>query len=126
LDRRREWNMKKPRMLRDKRGIVGIEAAIVLIAFFVIAVALAGVVINMGFYSTQKVKSTISRGISEASSTLQLNGHIIGKTNGTYLIITAFPIKVSVGKSGVDLNVNTTIVSIGENMPARHIPRSDR
>jgi len=46
--------MKKPRLLRDKRGIVGIEATIVLIAFVVIASALAGVVINMGFYSTQK------------------------------------------------------------------------
>jgi len=98
---------------RDKRGIVGIEAAIVLIAFVVIAAALAGVVINMGFYSTQKVKGTISRGISEASSALQLNGHVIGKTNGTgHLVIMAFPVKVSVGKSEVDLNVNTTVVSI--------------
>ncbi len=99
--------------LGDKRGIVGIEAAIVLIAFVVIAAALAGVVINMGFYSTQKVKGTIGRGISEASSALQLNGHVIGKTNGTgHLVIMTFPVKVSVGKSEVDLNVNTTVVSI--------------
>ena len=105
--------MKKPRLLRDKRGIVGIEATIVLIAFVVIASALAGVVINMGFYSTQKVKGTIGRGISEASSALQLNGHVIGKTNGTgHLVVMAFPVKVSVGKSEVDLNVNTTVVSI--------------
>ncbi|MCD6538384.1 flagellin [Candidatus Bathyarchaeota archaeon] len=101
------------RLHRDKRGIVGIEAAIVLIAFVVIAAALAGVVINMGFYSTQKVKGTIGRGISEASSALQLNGHVIGKTNGTgHLVIMVFPVKVSVGKSEVDLNVNTTVVSI--------------
>jgi len=101
------------RLHRDKRGIVGIEAAIVLIAFVVIAAALAGVVINMGFYSTQKVKGTIGRGISEASSALQLNGHVIGKTNGTgHLVIMAFPVKISVGKSEVDLNVNTTVVSI--------------
>jgi len=100
-------------LLEDKRGIVGIEAAIVLIAFVVIAAALAGVVINMGFYSTQKVKGTIGRGISEASSALQLNGHVIGKTNGTgHLVIMTFPVKVSVGKSEVDLNVNTTVVSI--------------
>jgi len=100
-------------LLGDKRGIVGIEAAIVLIAFVVIAAALAGVVINMGFYSTQKVKGTIGRGISEASSALQLNGHVIGKTNGTgHLVIMTFPVKVSVGKSEVDLNVNTTVVSI--------------
>ena len=42
---------------KDKRGIVGIEAAIVLIAFVVIAAALACVVINMGFYSAQKAVS---------------------------------------------------------------------
>jgi len=104
---------RRIRSLGDKRGIVGIEAAIVLIAFVVIAAALAGVVINMGFYSTQKVKGTIGRGISEASSALQLNGHVIGKTNSTgYLVVMAFPVKVSVGKSEVDLNVNTTVVSI--------------
>ena len=104
---------RRIRSPRDKRGIVGIEAAIVLIAFVVIAAALAGVVINMCFYSTQKVKGTIGRGISEASSALQLNGHVIGKTNGTgHLVIMAFPVKVSVGKSEVDLNVNTTVVSI--------------
>jgi len=98
---------------RNKRGIVGIEAAIVLIAFVVIAAALAGVVINMGFYSAQKAKDTINRGVSEASSALQLDGQAIGKTNSTkYLVILAFPVKVSVGRSEVDLNANTTIVSI--------------
>ena len=51
---RRGWNT---------RGIVGIEAAIVLIAFVVIAAALAYVVINMGFYVSQTAKSTIDKGI---------------------------------------------------------------
>ena len=42
-----------------------------------------------------------------------MNGHVIGKTNSTgYLVVMAFPVKVSVGKSEVDLNVNTTVVSI--------------
>ena len=104
---------RKRVFLENKRGIVGIEAAIVLIAFVVIAAALAGVVINMGFYSAQKVKDTINRGVSEASSALQLDGQVIGKTNSTkHLIIIAFPVKVSVGRSEVDLNENTTIVSI--------------
>jgi len=106
-------NRQKRGFLRDRRGIVGIEAAIVLIAFVVIAAALAGVVINMGFFSAQKVKDTINRGVSEASSALQLDGQVIGKTNGTrHLIFIAFPVKVSVGRSEVDLNQNTTIVSI--------------
>jgi len=98
---------------KDKRGIVGIEASIVLIAFVVIAAALACVVINMGFYSAQKVKDTINRGVNEASSSLQLDGQVIGKTNSTrHLVIIVLPVKVSVGRSEVDLNANTTVISI--------------
>jgi len=48
------------RLLRKRKGIVGIEAAIVLIAFVVIAAALSYVVINMGFFATQKTKETIA------------------------------------------------------------------
>ena len=104
---------KKRCFFRDRRGIVGIEAAIVLIAFVVIAAALAYVVINMGFYSAQKVKDTINRGVSEASSALQIDGEVIGKTNGTrHLVYIVFPVKVSVGRSEVDLNANTTVISI--------------
>ena len=105
--------MEKRAWLRNRLGIVGIEAAIVLIAFVVIAAALASVVINMGFYSSQKAKETINRGLSEASSALQLDGHVIGKTNNMHrLTILVIPVKISVARSEVDLNQNTTIVSV--------------
>ncbi|MBS7608828.1 flagellin, partial [Candidatus Bathyarchaeota archaeon] len=38
------------KLCKNKRAIVGVEAAIVLIAFIIIAAALSYVVINMGFY----------------------------------------------------------------------------
>ena len=38
---------------RKKKGIVGIEAAIVLIAFVIVAAALAFVSLNMGLFTTQ-------------------------------------------------------------------------
>lgn len=106
---------------RNKRGIVGIEAAIVLIAFVVIASALAYVVVNMGFYSSQKAKNTINRGIEEATSALELDGSVIGYTNETggskyvqYLII---PVKLSIGRSSLDLANSTTVVSVwGSNL----------
>jgi len=41
------------------RGIIGIESAIVLIAFVIVAVALAFVVLNMGFATSQKAKTSI-------------------------------------------------------------------
>jgi len=46
-----------------KKGIVGIEAAIVLIAFVIVAAALAFVVINMGMYTTQKSKEVMQQGL---------------------------------------------------------------
>ena len=114
--------MKKMRkLLKSKRGIVGIEAAIVLIAFVVIASALAYVVVNMGFYSSQKAKSTISRGIDEATSALQLDGSVIAYTNETsgskYIQYLLIPVKLSIGRSSLDLANTTTVISVwGSNL----------
>jgi flagellin FlaB len=97
---------------RNKRGIVGIEAAIVLIAFVVIAAALAYVVINMGFYSAQKAKSTIDKGIEEATSALELDGFIVGYANNSVVQCLAIPLKLAVGQEQVDLASNTTLVAV--------------
>ena len=70
------------RQLKNRKGIVGIEAAIVLIAFVVIAAALSYVVINMGFFATQKTKETIAEGIAESTAALQLDGTVTAKTSG--------------------------------------------
>lgn len=54
------------KLLKNKRGIVGIEAAIVLIAFLIVAAALSYVIINMGFYITQKTKETMQSSLDES------------------------------------------------------------
>jgi flagellin FlaB len=101
------------KLLKNKKGVVGIEAAIVLIAFVIIAAALAYVVINMGFFATQKTKETIGQGIEEATSALQLDGSVIGKTgssaNISYIV---FPVKLSVGRSAVDLSNGSVVISV--------------
>jgi len=103
--------MKK--LFRHKRGIVGIEAAIVLIAFIIIAAALSYVVVNMGFYTTQKTKETMSSGVEEALAALQLDGVVTGKTNATnYIEYIVFPVKLSVGKASLDLKDESVIVSV--------------
>ena len=64
------------RLLKQKRGMVGIEAAIVLIAFVIVAAAFSFMVVNMGLFSTQRGRETIQQGVSEASSPLTLDGSI--------------------------------------------------
>lgn len=101
------------KLLKAKKGSVGIEAAIVVIAFVVIAAAVSYVVINMGFFATQKTKETIASGMQEATSALQLDGSVIAKTetgaNITHLLV---PVKLSVGKSPLDLSGETVVASI--------------
>ena len=70
--------MRRPlrRLLKQKRGMVGIEAAIVLIAFVIVAAAFSFMVVNMGLFSAQRGRETIQQGVSEASSPLTLDGSI--------------------------------------------------
>ena len=96
---------KNLRTRKARKGIVGIEAAIVLIAFVIVAAALAFVVLNMGFYTTQKSKETMKTGLEEATSALEVDGSVIGAvdTNAKAVWAIAIPIKLSSGRSPVDL-----------------------
>ncbi|MEM2631519.1 MAG: archaellin/type IV pilin N-terminal domain-containing protein [Candidatus Bathyarchaeia archaeon] len=102
------------RMLRNRRGIVGVEAAIVLIAFIIIAAALSYVVINMGFYTTQKTKETMQTGLEESTTALQLDGVVTAKTNDTsaHILYILMPVKLSSGKGAVDLGASSVVVSV--------------
>jgi len=96
---------------KSRRGIVGIEAAIVLIAFVIVAAALAFVVLNMGFFTTQRSKEAIGTGLKEASSALEVDGSVVGETDGSsQLVAVAIPLKTSTGKNPIDLS--QTIVKI--------------
>jgi flagellin FlaB len=106
--------MNTMRLLRkNKHAIVGIEAAIVMIAFVVIAAALAYVVINMGFYSAQTAKTTIDQGVTEATSALELDGFITAQTDSTGNVnFLAIPVKLAVGHQQVDMSNNTVVVAV--------------
>ena len=94
------------------RGIIGIESAIVLIAFVIVAAALAFVVLNMGFATTQKAKTTIISSLKEASSSLQISGKVtaIADVSAGLVNATAIPIKVTAG--GATINLDNSTVSI--------------
>ena len=101
------------KLFKSKRGIVGIEAAIVLIAFIIIAAALSYVVINMGFYTAQKTKETMATGLEESLSALQLDGTVNGKTDDNGRIEwVVFPVKLSAGRASIDLKNETLVVSV--------------
>ena len=98
------------------RGIIGIESAIVLIAFVIVAAALAFVVLNMGFSTTQKAKTTIVSTLQQAGSSLEVEGKVIGSSYipgggaSSGLNATSIPIKISGGGDSVNLDPSVTAV----------------
>ena len=98
------------------RGIIGIESAIVLIAFVIVAAALAFVVLNMGFSTTQKAKTTIVSTLAEAGSSLEIEGKVIGSSYlppggfASSLNATSIPIKIAGG--GDSINLDPTITAV--------------
>ena len=63
---------------KDQRGFTGLEAAIVLTAFVVVAAVFSYVMLNAGFFTTQKSKEVVHTGVTQATSSIELTGSVIG------------------------------------------------
>jgi flagellin FlaB len=102
-------------LLRDnkgrRKGMIGIEAAIILIAFVIVASAFSFMVINMGLTSTQRGKEAISTSLQEVLSPLQVDGSIMIKSEDQKVVAIIIPLKVS-GVNYVPMGVNRTVVSL--------------
>ena len=61
----------------DQRGVTGLETAIILIAFVVVASVFAFTVLSTGIFSAERGKETIYAGLKEARSTIELKGSVI-------------------------------------------------
>jgi len=68
-------------LAKDQRGITGLETAIVLIAFVVVASVFAFAVLSTGLLSSEKSKETVLGGLEETSSTITIRGDIIATSN---------------------------------------------
>jgi archaeal flagellin FlaB len=84
-------------------GFTGLEAAIVLIAFVVVAAVFSYVILGAGFYTTQKSDEVVHTGVQQASSTLEVVGNVYGtgSTNAAVNFIN-FSVALAPGGTPVD------------------------
>ncbi|MDD1666187.1 MAG: flagellin [Methanomicrobiales archaeon] len=66
------------RLLSREDAFTGLEAAIVLIAFVVVAAVFSYVVLGAGFFSTQKSQEAVHTGVQQASSSFEILGDVYG------------------------------------------------
>ena len=84
---------------RGEKGITGLETAIILIAFVVVAAVFAYTTLSAGLFSTQKSQEAVYAGLKEARSTMELKGGVIATAN-------------TVGASGTIKQISFTVSSV--------------
>ena len=107
------------RISKNQQGITGLETAIILIAFVIVASVFAYVVLSAGLFSTQKAKEAVYSGLEEAKSTIELKGDVMGKMEGGILTTVYFTVGTTTGGDSIDFTPptsgNTSLVVISYN-----------
>jgi flagellin FlaB len=101
-------------------GFTGLEAAIVLIAFIVVASVFSYVILGAGFFTTQKAQETVYRSVEQASTNVEVVGNVYGiQSEGSSGINKIqFSLKLAVGSSAVDLSRMKIVFSTPSTTPA--------
>ena len=71
---------------RGQKGITGLETAIILIAFVVVASVFAFTVLSTGIFASERSKDTVYSGLKEVQSSLEPQGNLVafkGKVGST-------------------------------------------
>ncbi len=91
---------------RNDEGFTGLEAAIVLIAFVVVAAVFSYVVLGAGFFTTQKAQETVYTGVAQATSNIQMIGQVYGMSTdgGANVDNISFTIGLAPGSPSLDLS----------------------
>jgi archaeal flagellin FlaB len=91
----------------SEKGITGLETAIILIAFVVVASVFAFTVLSTGIFASERSKETVFAGLEEAKSSIEPRGSVIayeglvGSTETIYKV--SFVVSNAVSGEAVDL-----------------------
>lgn len=97
--------------INKEEAFTGLEAAIVLIAFVVVAAVFSYVVLGAGFFTTQKSQEVIYTSVDQASSSVEILGDVygIGDSGAASIFIDQirFTVGLTAGGSPVDFKQTT-------------------
>jgi len=102
-------------------GFTGLEAAIVLIAFVVVAAVFSYVVLGAGFFTTQKSQEVVHTGVQQASSTLQVVGDVYG--TGSIDQVDAVNFTISLAPGGTPVDVSKMVITFSTDVGVETLQR---
>ncbi len=99
------------RTIRGEKGITGLETAIILIAFVVVATVFAFVVLTTGIFSSERGKETVFAGLEKARGTMEVRGGIVVTAVGAPLAVDDIQFAVSTTAGGEAIPLDPAAVN---------------
>jgi len=107
---------------KGKRGITGLETAIILIAFVTVASVLGYSVLSAGIFSAEKGKQAVYQGLSQAQASMQVKGSVSATTVAGVVTTVEFTLASVLNDERVDMtaplvagqddtNMNTLVIN---------------
>ena len=106
-------------MHREQKGITGLETAIILIAFVVVASVFAYTVLSAGLFAAERGREAVHAGLEGARSTMELRGGVIALAATPGGNVTGLTFTVSSALGGEPVNFtpptgNTTDLTVNQ------------
>jgi len=102
------------KILYSEDAFTGLEAAIVLIAFVVVAAVFSYVVLGAGFFTSQTAQATVHTGVSQASSSIELVGNVYGISTAGATRLNYINTTVALTAGGTSMDISQMVVSYND------------
>jgi len=107
------------KLMKNEDAFTGLEAAIVLIAFIVVAAVFSYVMLGAGFFATGEAQRVVGTGVAQASSAVELSGPVVvtAASSATECVKeVSFILQLAAGGASVDMKKVTFTVSTANAM----------
>ena len=107
------------KLVKNEDAFTGLEAAIVLIAFIVVAAVFSYVMLGAGFFATGEAQRVVDTGVAQASSAVELSGPVIVQASSTgseSVASVKFFLQLAAGGAPVDMQKVTFTVATAKEM----------
>ena len=92
-------------MVKNSDAFTGLEAAIVLIAFVVVAAVFSYVILGAGFFTTQKAQEAVYKSVEQSTSNLLLVGNVYGLASDPSSGIDQIKFSISLAPGAADVDL---------------------
>jgi flagellin FlaB len=113
---------------KNQQGITGLETAIILIAFVMVASVFSYVVLSAGLFSSQKAKAAIQEGLNQASGTVEIRGNVLAKMVSGTVTEVYLPLSTIAGGRATDFtdtSAGNNVVVISYQDSSKYIPSAN-